>query len=179
MKRQSLRGGIVGAALVLVALAGSRRAEAQEAGIMTGAMAPDAMVQTLDGHPARLAELIADKPAVLEFWATWCPLCKQMEPAMKAAQEKYGKNVVFVGVGVKDNQTAERQQAYVEEHALGGQFVFDADGEAVKAFQAPHTSFVVVLDAAGKVVYTGVGGDQDLEAAIGNLMMGMGMHPQD
>jgi ribosomal protein S5 len=30
----------------------------------------------------------------------------------------------------------------------------------------PATSHVVVIDKHGKVVYTGVGGDQDLEAAI-------------
>ena len=30
----------------------------------------------------------------------------------------------------------------------------------------PATSYVVVLDKKGKVVYTGLGGKQDLEAAI-------------
>jgi thiol-disulfide isomerase/thioredoxin len=178
MKRRDIRNGVLGAVLALAAFGAAGRAEAQEAGIMMGAMAPDARVETLDGHATRLAQLIAGKPAVLEFWATWCPLCKQLEPAMKAAQAKH-QDVVFVGVGVRDNQTAQRQRAFVEEHQLGGQFVFDADGEAVKAFQAPHTSFVVVLDATGKVVYTGVGGDQDLEAAIGHLMMGQGMNRQD
>ena len=61
------------------------------------------------------------------------------------------------------------------ERKLGGHFVFDKNGDAVKAFQVPHPSFVVVLDAAGTVVYTGVGPDQDLEAAIGNVMMQTGM----
>jgi hypothetical protein len=34
----------------------------------------------------------------------------------------------------------------------------------------PATSYVVVLDKAGKVVYTGVGGKQDLEGAIRKAM---------
>ncbi len=33
-------------------------------------------------------------------------------------------------------------------------------------YDVPATSYVVVLDRAGKVVYTGVGGKQDLESAI-------------
>jgi hypothetical protein len=40
------------------------------------------------------------------------------------------------------------------------------DGAACKAFSAPHTSYVVVISKSGKVMYTGVGGKQDIEAAL-------------
>ena len=43
---------------------------------------------------------------------------------------------------------------------------FDTKGEATGAYDAPATSYVVVFNKAGKVVYTGLGGKQDLEAAI-------------
>jgi thiol-disulfide isomerase/thioredoxin len=127
------------------------------------------VVHTLEGRTIRLSELTKGKPTLLEFWATWCPLCRKLEPTMAAAQARHGNRVVFVSVGVRDQQTPEGQRAYVREHKLGGEFVFDRDGEAVKAFQVPHTSFVIVVDADGKVAYTGVGADQDLEAAIGLL----------
>jgi predicted transcriptional regulator len=54
----------------------------------------------------------------------------------------------------------------VTEKHLGGDFVFDRDSKAVAAYKVPHTSYVVVLDKAGKVVYTGVGGEQDVDAAV-------------
>jgi hypothetical protein len=44
-------------------------------------------------------------------------------------------------------------------------FFFDNAGAAVRAFQAPTTSYIVALDARGRVVYTGVGADQDVEGA--------------
>lgn len=189
MTVRHIRSRLLASAFLLIALLLSVRAQAQDAGmnangtmtagIMVGLFAPDAVVQTLDGQAIRLSELIRGQPAVLEFWATWCPLCKQLEPAMKAAREKHGEDVVFVSVGVKDNQTAAMQRAYVREHMLGGRFVFDKDGEAVRTFKAPQTSYVVVLDAIGRVVYTGVGGDQDIEAALKHLRMGMGMDGWD
>jgi hypothetical protein len=37
---------------------------------------------------------------------------------------------------------------------------------------APSTSYVVVLDAAGRVVYTGVGAEQDLAAVVAKLVKG-------
>ena len=39
-------------------------------------------------------------------------------------------------------------------------------GAAVRAYQAPTTSYIVVLDKAGKVTYTGAGAEQDVTAAL-------------
>jgi thiol-disulfide isomerase/thioredoxin len=150
------------AAIAVVA----RPARAQEGGIAVGATAPGASVTTLDGAPTDLGRFYGDKPVVLEFWATWCPLCKALEPSMQAAREKYAGKVTFVSVGVSPSQTAMRQKAYAEQQHIGGEFVFDGSDAAVKAFMAPHTSYLVVVDRHRKVVYTGVGEKQDVDAAI-------------
>jgi thiol-disulfide isomerase/thioredoxin len=159
------------AAAVLFSIAGATsltpaRLLAQDAGIAIGEMAPSAMVQRLDGTPVDMASFVGKKPVVIEFWATWCPLCKKLEPAMAAARAKYGDAVMFVGVGVPQNQTPARQQAYVTQQQMSGEYVFDADGAAYKAYKATHTSYVVVLDAKGMVVYTGAGGTQDIDSAV-------------
>jgi thiol-disulfide isomerase/thioredoxin len=155
-------------AFAAVAIAGfaPSRISAQEAGIKIGAEAPVVPVELLDGRQVELATLYGDKPVVLEFWATWCPLCRKLEPAFHAAEEKYAGQVAFVNVGVSSNQSPERQAAYVAKHQLGGQFVFDRSDAAQHAFAAPHTSYVVVMDKNHKVVYTGVGPDQDIDAAV-------------
>ena len=151
---------------VLAVAVGARVAVAQEGGIALGVEAPSAAVVTLDGKPTDLSTYYNGKPVVLEFWATWCPLCKQMEPAMEAARQRHSGRVNFVSVGVTANQTPERQQQYAEKQHLSGGFVFDRDGAAIKAFSVPHTSYIVVVDAKRRVVYTGVGGEQDIEAAL-------------
>ncbi|MBX6330216.1 MAG: redoxin family protein [Gemmatimonadaceae bacterium] len=137
-----------------------------EMGVMVGATAPAATVRTLDGHEVDLATYYGDKPVVLEFWATWCPLCKKLEPALQAARAKYAGKVAFVGVGVSSNQSAAKQKAYVDHEKLTGAYVFDYEDAAVKAFSAPHTSYVVVINKDRKVVYTGAGPDQDIDAAV-------------
>lgn len=154
------------AAIVAFAVAAPASLGAQESGIMMGAMAPSAAVVSLDGKAMDLKSFYGGKPVVLEFWATWCPLCAKLEPAMQAARTKYAGKVTFVSVGVNQNQSAERQRAHAEKNGIGGEFVFDRDGAATKAFSVPHTSYVVVLDASGKVVYTGVGAEQDIDAAV-------------
>jgi thiol-disulfide isomerase/thioredoxin len=144
----------------------------QESGIMLGTEAPAAAVTTLDGKPANLSQHIGKGPVVMEFWATWCPVCKELEPAMAALTTKYSDKVTFVNVSVSVNQSPALAQRYVNAHKMGGVQYYDTKGDATGNYDVPATSYVVVIDKAGKVVYTGVGGDQGpkIEAAIKKLI---------
>lgn len=139
---------------------------AQDSGIPVGSKAPAAAVQTLDGKPANLSDLIGKQPIIMEFWATWCPSCKELEPTLKALHAKYGTRVTFVGMAVSVNQTPALVQRYVAAHGMPGVQFYDVKGAATDAYDVAATSYVVVIDRSGRVVYTGVGGKQDLEAAI-------------
>jgi len=141
-------------------------ARAQESGIEVGAKAPAAAVETLDGKAANLSQYVGKGPVLMEFWATWCGNCKELEPTLKAMHQKYGTQVKFVGVSVSVNQSPERVKLFVQKHGIPGDQVYDRKGEATGAYDVPATSYVVVLDKTGKVVYTGLGGEQDLEGAI-------------
>lgn len=153
-------------ALALAAAVVPAMAHAQDLGITVGSMAPAAKLQTLDGKDANLAAYIGKTPVVMEFWAIWCPNCKELEPTLVAASKKYAKQVKFVSVAVSVNESPDKVKAFVAKHGLPGDQFFDAKGDATGAYDVPATSYVVVLNRAGKVVYTGLGGKQDLEAAI-------------
>lgn len=157
----------IAALLCLTGVAlGPRVARAQDMGIEIGAKAPAAAVETLDGKPANLSQFVGKMPVLIEFWATWCPNCHELEPHLKEVAQKYANQVRFVGVSVSVNQSPERVRAYVAKHGMPGDQLFDTKGNATGAYDVPATSYVVVLDRSGKVVYTGLGGDQDLEKAI-------------
>jgi thiol-disulfide isomerase/thioredoxin len=138
---------------------------AQDSGLELGTQAPSAVLHTLDGKTVDLAK-VAKGPAVIEFWATWCENCDHLLPAMQRAQAKYGKQVTFVAVAVSVNQSPRRVQLHAAKYRVPGVQLFDTKGEATGKWDVPATSHVVVLDRRGRVVYTGVGGDQDIEAAI-------------
>jgi len=142
-------------------------AAAQDGGIAVGAHVPAATVRTLDGRSVNLSALIGTSPTLIEFWATWCPNCKELEPRLSAAQAKYAGRVKFITVAVAINETFERVQKHAAAHKMPADaVVYDADGKAAGAYDAPATSYVVLVDRKGQVVYTGVGGTQDLDAAI-------------
>ena len=152
--------------MVALAIAAPAVAAAQDGGIELGSMAPGAVVETLDGGTADLAQFVGKGPVLIEFWATWCPNCRALEPQMQAAMKKYQGKVSFVAVAVSVNESVERIKAYRARHEMPPNLFFDRKGNAVDAYQVPATSYIVVLDAAGKVVYTGVGARQDIDAAV-------------
>jgi thiol-disulfide isomerase/thioredoxin len=145
-------------------------AAAQDMGIEIGKKAPAAAVQTLDGKASDLSKFIGKQPVLMEFWAVWCPNCKELEPSIKKLHDKYGKQISFVGVAVSVNQNPTLVKRYVENHKLEWPQVYDNDGNATDVYDVPATSYVVLVDKAGKVVYTGLGGDQKLEPAIKKVL---------
>ena len=143
---------------------------AQDVGLPIGTRAPAAQLQDLEGKSVDLGQYVGKRPVLLEFWATWCPLCKALEPSLKAAHVKYGDKVTFVAVGVAVNETPASIKRHLAADPLPFPVLYDADGAAVRAYQAPTTSYIVVLDRAGKVVYTGAGAEQDIAAVLQRLL---------
>jgi len=151
--------------LALLLVGGSLHAQDQ-IGIARGAVPEPITLEDLDGAAVDLAQWMGQKPVVLQFWATWCPVCEAIEPKVRAARAEHGDAVAFVLVAVGVNQSPRSVRRFLEKHPGMGPVVWDGKGRAVRAFEVPGTSYVVGLDASGKVVYTGFGADQDIAAAF-------------
>ena len=79
MKALSI-GILVGLAVGAHAL----RLAAQDEGIATGKIAPVVSVPDLDGRAVDLGQYLGKRPVLLEFWATWCPICEALLPRVQA-----------------------------------------------------------------------------------------------
>jgi thiol-disulfide isomerase/thioredoxin len=154
------------AALFVAAIALPSLSAAQDLGIQVGKRAPSAMVKDLNGKSVDLGSFVGKTPVLIEFWATWCGNCQHLEPSLLAAQRKYKGKVRFVGVAVSVNQSPQRVRLYATRHGLKHDILFDETGDATEKYDVPATSYIVVVNKQGKIVYTGLGGDQDIEAAV-------------
>jgi len=142
-------------------------AQEEQIGLPVGSAAPTAVqVQNLDGQPVSLSPRIGQKPVLIEFWATWCPLCHALLPRMEAAHRKYGDKVDFVVVAVGVNETPQSIKRHLVQSPMPFEPLWDGNGAAVRAFEAPSTSYIVGVDATGKVAYTGLGDAQDIDHAV-------------
>jgi len=164
------------ALLILIALVGHPtwvRAQAGEnvVGPSVGTAAPPVRLEDLKGDTVQLLDYLkAGQPALIEFWATWCDNCRALQPQMDEIQKRFGDRMSVVAVAVAVAQTPRRVRRHVASHDPGYPYLWDGDGSAVRAYHAPTTSVVVMLDAHRHVVYTGVGPDQDLVGEVAKLL---------
>jgi len=161
-----MRKTLVAAGLLLAPVLGTAPLRAQESGIAVGANAPVVTVRDLDGKAVDLGQYIGKKPVFLEFWATWCELCEELLPRVRAAKAAYGDQVEFLGVNVTINQSRDRVRQYLEQHQPPFRTLYDEEGTSTRAYEAPATSYVVIVDRSGKIAYTGSGGTQEFDAVL-------------
>ena len=163
------RLALLALALLGLSAGAPRISAAQEVGLAIGTRAPVIQVEDLDGTAVNLGQFIGRKPVVMEFWAHWCTVCAELEPRLRAAEQRYGASVEFLTVAVGVNQTVRSIRRHMEDHDVPGRMLFDKDGRATRAYDAPATSYIVILDRQGRVAYTGVGEDQNLAAALARV----------
>ena len=171
-QKMKLFGGLSPIVLIAVLVFPSGL-EAQSGGVSLalGTEGPTAELEDLEGNAVSLLDYVeAGKPAVLEFWATWCEQCEALQPQFDELQARYGEQVSVVAIAVGVSQSVRRVKRHIADHDPGYPYLFDKRGAAVRAYNATTTSIVVVLDSDGKVAYTGVGTDQDVIGAVESLL---------
>jgi len=155
------------AALTIAAAAG-----AQEASPTIGDVAPAPAVHDLDGKPVELSAWIGQKPVLLEFWATWCTSCAALLPTVREAHGRYGNEVEFVGINVTVGETPKQVREYLASHHPPFRVLYDDEGVSQRAYNVPATSYVVIIDRHGRIVYTGLGGTQRFDDVLKRVTAG-------
>lgn len=100
------------------------------------------------------------KVVVVNFWAPWCPPCREEMPGFVALQSKYkDKNVVFVGIALDEK---DKVQAFADEIGVNYPLVLGQLDAAQMAEQLGNRlgglPYTVILDKQGHIQHTAVGG---------------------
>ena len=107
------------------------------------------------------------KVVVLDFWATWCGPCREVEPLIEQVGQmfKSSSDIVFLALNSDDDRT--RVAPYLAKQKIAGIPVF-ADGlDGLLNVHALPT--VLVLDRKGKIAYRSDGVDPN--TFVASIMM--------
>jgi thiol-disulfide isomerase/thioredoxin len=134
--------------MVLAAAAISAGAYAVE----KGDAAPSWHATDFDGRAVEFPAAAGGKPAVVVFWATWCPYCKAFMPRLKAIEGDYASHgVKIVLIDAKEDGRGD-PQAYVR--ALGFKPIAVANGDAIAdAYGVKYIPGVLIVDGRGVVAF--------------------------
>jgi peroxiredoxin len=140
------------AALVLAGVVGR---VPQTAGLREGQPAPAWQAERLDGRVFHSSSL-RGRPAVLNFWATWCAPCVEEMPSLERLHRALApQGLQVIAVSVDDDPLAAR--LFAMNHDLTLTVLRDFGGRAASAHGADGLPTTVVVDAQGVVqgVYVG------------------------
>lgn len=117
--------------------------------LMAGKKAPLFQMKRLDTDEVVKLESFIGKPIVLNFWATWCGPCKLEHPVLEWAYQKFGSEVVFLGIVFED--TEENTKRFIREN--GGSFpqLFDPRSTVAVDFAVSGVPETYFIDRAGVI----------------------------
>lgn len=116
------------------------------------------MLATPQGQPASLAQW-SGKVRVINFWATWCPPCREEMPEFSRVQEKLAdKGVQFVGIGI---DTPDNIINFQKSHPVSYPLLMGAYEVLKLTVELGNSSsalpFTVILDREGNIAHSKMG----------------------
>ncbi len=137
---------------------------------LTNKPAPELTMQDVNGKTVRISDF-KGKYLLVDFWASWCSPCRQENPNVVAAYNRYkDKNFTILGVSLDDDKQAWKDA--IAKDGLAWNHMSDLkmwDSEAVKAYGFDGIPFNVLIDPSGNIIASSLRGS-DLEAKLAQVL---------
>ena len=120
--------------------------------------ARDFTVQDIDGNDVKLSEQFG-KPLVVNFWASWCPPCKEEMPDFDSVYQEMGEQVTFMMVNLVDGsrETLETATDYITANGYTFPIYFDINQDAAYTYTITSIPTTLFINAKGEIVTSAVG----------------------
>jgi len=139
--------------------------------IEIGDPAPELKIaRWVKGEPVDLAHGRGKNIYVVEFWATWCPPCRETIPKLTEIQAKFKDEGVVI-IGISSEESFDKVKEFVDSKAdtMTYTVAFDDNRETsrryMEAFQQSGIPYAFVVDRKGNIVWHGHP-MQNLEAVL-------------
>ena len=158
-KKMTLPKVVVGLLAVVAVVAGlsalAFSSDSKEARPEVGYAAPDFTLTDLDGKQVKLSDL-RGQVVYLNFWATWCPPCREEMPAIEAIHQEMGDRVKVLAVNVEGPR--DEVSAFAREFGLSFQIALDTDLSVARRYQVRGIPVSLFIDKNGIIRAKFVGG---------------------
>ncbi|WP_179885022.1 peroxiredoxin [Bacillus sp. AFS015802] len=118
-----------------------------------GDRAIDFKLETLNGDSITLSDL-KGKKVILNFWATWCPPCKEEMPVIQEFYEKYGKDVEVLAINIDPQYNVKEYQK-----AMGLTFpiLLDRQDKINNAYDILTVPTTYIINEQGIIIHKQIG----------------------
>jgi peroxiredoxin len=118
--------------------------------------APDFDLRDPDGKPVRLSDF-QGKPLIVNFWATWCPPCREEMPSMQRAHEALAKDGIGL-IAINVGEDADTVAQFVASAQVEFPLPLDEASDVVTRYPVRGLPTTFVVDPQGRLAYVATGG---------------------
>lgn len=141
------------AALIVAALTGGLQAMPSRSQSV-----PRFSARTLDGEKFT-DESVKGRVVLLQFWATWCGVCRAQQPVLDSIEEEFAsRGLVVLAVNVGESRTRVKQ--YLNSRPRSCRVVLTEDTNLAAIFPTSAVPYYVLIDRDGKILATQAGGSE-------------------
>lgn len=127
--------------------------------------APAIKLSTLGGGTFDLSSHLNKDIVVLDFWATWCPPCREALPILAEVTKSFEKRgVKFVAIDLKEEPA--KIESFIKSQGLDITVALDKDGAIAHAYKARGIPQSVIVGKDGLVKAVHVGFSTDLKSRL-------------
>ena len=127
-----------------------------------------------EGQPVSPMDYKGKKPVIINFWASWCPPCKQEMPDFQEMQNRYGDKVEILMVNLTDGQRETKALAkeYLEKEGFNFNVLYDTDMQGAMAYVVQSVPRTIIIDEDGYQLksHVGVISSEELEKNIKKIL---------
>ena len=129
-----------------------------EESVASDYLARDFTVQDINGNEVTLSSQFG-KPIVVNFWASWCPPCKEEMPAFEKIYQEMGDEITFMMIDLVDGsrETIETGTAYITAEGYTFPVYFDITQEAAYTYKIASIPTTLFINANGELVTNVIG----------------------
>jgi thiol-disulfide isomerase/thioredoxin len=120
--------------------------------------APKIIGSLMDGQAIDGNDFLAGRPAVVQFFTSWCDLCAAAQPDLAQVAADYGDALTLVYVDAPDSDPREDVEKYIQDYDIRAPVVLDKDGKTWRAYAVSEPPSTGVIDSDGKLVKLWAGG---------------------
>lgn len=118
------------------------------------AYAPDFSLPSLNDENIYLSDY-EGKVVLINFWAVWCPPCRQEMPSIQQAYAQYGSDLVVLSVNSGDSKLD--AEAFKEEYGLTFEIVLDSEYKVQDLYRVRGLPTTFVVDRQGIIQVAHIG----------------------
>ena len=136
--------------------------------IEPGRVVPAFRVRTVGGETIDSTSVVGERPFIVVFFASWCPVCARKMPVVGRVLADAPAELLVLDVAFDEAETWAEVPSYVERHGLTGELVRAADNPAFTRSYDPFGGFplVIVVGADGIIRELQMGMGDDHEARL-------------